>query len=119
MSHQSWEAIEIKNTYIGLTLLLAGAIIYGSTLIAASVYSQTLVGTEGQGWSSKYGVFGTALIEMGIIPIVIAIVLGVVGIILIIPGTGWWQKQKEEVNKRSREFQTEENKEIQGENREE
>ncbi|GAA0440873.1 hypothetical protein GCM10008983_17460 [Lentibacillus halophilus] len=102
----------MKNTNIGLILFLSGAIIYGAALIAASVYSQTLVGTDGQGWDGRYGVFGTALREMGIIPIVIAIVLGVIGIILIIPGTKWWQKQKKEINKRNREFEAEKNKEM-------
>jgi hypothetical protein len=33
---------EIKNTNIGLTILLMSVIIYGSSLISASIYSQVL-----------------------------------------------------------------------------
>ncbi|WP_347834918.1 hypothetical protein [Gracilibacillus sp. JCM 18860] len=38
--------------------------------------------------------------------------LGIIGITFIISGTKWWQKQKEEINKRNKEFQAEQNKEI-------
>lgn len=76
--------IEIKNIKIGSILLLSSAIIYGSALISASVYSQTLASTDGLGWSSQYGVFGTALREVGTIPIVIAALLAILGIIFVV-----------------------------------
>lgn len=71
--------MKMKNTNVGLTILLMSAIIYGSALISASVYSQVLV-MEGIGWDTRYGIFGTALKQVGIIPIMISILLGIVGV---------------------------------------
>lgn len=71
----------MKNTNIGLTLLLLSVIIYGSTLISASVYSQVLAD---RGWDNRYGIFGTALREVGTLPLTIAILLGIIGIVLIV-----------------------------------
>lgn len=76
--------IEIKDTIIGLVLLLSSAIIYASTLISAAIYSQTFAGTDGQGWNAQHGVFGTAIREMGTVSIIIAILLVIVGIIFIV-----------------------------------
>lgn len=73
----------MKKLYVGLTLLLFSAIIYGSDLISAAIYSQVLV-KEGVGWNSDYGIFKTALMEIGTIPITIAVVSGILGIVLII-----------------------------------
>jgi len=75
--------IEIKNTKIGLILLLSGAIIYSSTLISASIYSQVLT-QEGIGWNKQYGVFGTAIREIGTLPTIITILLGLAGLIFIV-----------------------------------
>lgn len=74
----------MKNTNIGLVLLLSSAIIYGSTLISASVYSLILGGVNGQGWNTEYGVFGTAVREIGILPIIIAVLLAITGIVLLV-----------------------------------
>ncbi|WP_238988273.1 phosphatase [Filibacter tadaridae] len=76
--------IEIKNTNIGLILLSSSAIIYGSALISASIYSLSLGGVDGQGWSTEYGIFGTALREVGTLPIIIAVLLAIVGIVLLV-----------------------------------
>lgn len=76
--------IEIKHTNIGLILLLSSTVVYGSALISASIYSQTFVGTDGQGWDSQYGVFGAALRDIGMIPIIIAVLLAIAGIIFIV-----------------------------------
>ncbi|KOP66278.1 phosphatase [Bacillus sp. FJAT-18019] len=73
----------MKKFYVGLTLLLFSAIIYSSSLISAAIYSQVLV-QEGVGWNSEYGIFKTALMEIGFIPITIAIFSGILGIVLII-----------------------------------
>jgi len=70
---------KIRN--VGLIFLLSSAIIYGSALISAAVYSHIVID---QGWSKRYGIFGTALREMGIFPITIAILLGIAGVFLIV-----------------------------------
>lgn len=75
------EVIKIRS--VGLTLLLLTSIIYGSLLISASVYSQVLVGADGQGWDSRYGVYGTALREVGTLPITLSIILGIAGVIFV------------------------------------
>lgn len=76
--------MEIKKINIGLTLLLTSAIIYGSSLISASIYSLVLVGEGGEGWDSRYGVFGTALRKVGTLPVMIAVLLAITGIVLIV-----------------------------------
>ncbi len=76
--------IEIKNPNIGLFLILSSAIIYGSALISSSIYSLILGGVDGQGWSSDYGIFGTALREVGIVPIIIAVLLAIIGVVLLV-----------------------------------
>lgn len=73
----------MKNSAIGLTLLVVSAIIYGSSLITASIYSEVLA-REGGGWDSRYGIFGTALREVGTVPLTIAILLGILGGFLIV-----------------------------------
>ncbi len=62
---------------------MLSAIIYGSSLISASLYSQVLV-REGGGWDSRYGIFGTALREVGTFQITIATLLGIVGVFIIV-----------------------------------
>lgn len=76
--------MEVKTTSIGLILLLSSAITCGSTLISASIYSQTFTGTSAQGRDSQHGVFGTVIRVMGTIPIIIAALLAIVGIIFIV-----------------------------------
>ncbi|MCM3584727.1 phosphatase [Mesobacillus maritimus] len=73
----------MKHSIIGLTLLIASAIIYGASLIAASIYSQVLAQVVGE-WDSRYGIFGTALREVGSVPLTIAILLGLLGGFLIV-----------------------------------
>ncbi|WP_228409482.1 phosphatase [Radiobacillus deserti] len=59
------------------------AIIYGSTLISASIYSEVLAGPDGQGWITKYGVYGTAFREVGTFPVILAILLAIIGGIIL------------------------------------
>ena len=66
---------------VGLTLLLSSAIIYGSTLISAAVYSEN---QKGFGWSSSYGLFGTAIREVGTVPIIISILTAITGLVFIV-----------------------------------
>ncbi|MCR8849292.1 phosphatase [Rossellomorea sp. SC111] len=75
---------EIKRFWIGLTCLVVSAILYGATLIAAAVYSGMLTEDGGLGWDSRYGVFGTALREVGTLPLVLAVIAGGTGIVLIV-----------------------------------
>ncbi|WP_430787378.1 phosphatase [Virgibacillus flavescens] len=71
----------MRNPNIGLVMLLISAIIYGSTLIAAAVYSQVLRDT---GWDGRYGIFGTALREIGTLPLWMAGLLAVAGVYLVV-----------------------------------
>lgn len=73
----------MKNTNIGLVLLLSSAIIFGSALISVSIYSLTLGGVDGQGWNSNYGVFGTALLKVGTLPLLVTVLLVIAGVVLI------------------------------------
>ncbi|MBT2757527.1 phosphatase [Mesobacillus foraminis] len=74
----------MKILTIGLTFLLSSSIIYGSTLISASVYSQVLAGTDGLGWDNRYGVYGTAFREIGTFPVILSILLGLIGVMLVV-----------------------------------
>lgn len=76
--------IKIQNKNLGLTLLLASAIIYGSALIAASIYSLTLGGVDGQGWNGDYGIYGTAIREVGTLPLVLAVLIGIAGVAILV-----------------------------------
>ncbi|WP_245308194.1 phosphatase [Halalkalibacter urbisdiaboli] len=76
--------VKINNLNVGLTFLLLSSIIYGSTLISASVYSQVLAGPDGQGWDTRYGVYGTALREVGTLPIILSILLGIIGLLIVV-----------------------------------
>jgi hypothetical protein len=73
--------MENKITIIGLVILLLSAIIYGSTLISASIYSQVLADAS---WDSRYGIFGTALREIGTLPLWIATLSAIIGVSLIV-----------------------------------
>lgn len=73
--------MEIKNINIGLIFLLVSAIIYGSTLISASIYSQVIADTS---WDKRYGIFGTALRKVGTLPLLIVTLSTVIGFYLIV-----------------------------------
>ncbi|MEW4305867.1 phosphatase [Rossellomorea marisflavi] len=81
----------MKKLATGLVLILSSAILYGSTLITASIYS-TVISQEGFGWDQRYGVFGTAFRKVGIVPLVLSVLLAVVGIGL--TGYSFYQKKK-------------------------
>jgi hypothetical protein len=42
-----------------------------------------LAGSDGQGWDSRYGVYGTALREVGTFPITLSIILGIAGVLFV------------------------------------
>ncbi|MDX8344598.1 phosphatase [Rossellomorea sp. YZS02] len=86
----------MKPLWIGLTCILISSILYGSTLIAAAIYSQVLGGTDGLGWSSEYGIFGTAMRDIGTVPLLLAVIVGVTGTMLIVMDLrGQFLKKKE------------------------
>lgn len=74
----------MKNLIIGSGLLIFSAIIYGSSMVTASIYSQVLSKDGGPGWDGRYGIFGTALIETGMFSLIVAGAAGITGIMLII-----------------------------------
>lgn len=69
----------MKNLSIGIAFLLVGAIIYGSTLISASIYIQMY--NDSIGLDLYYGVFKSSLRTVGTYP---AILSGLIGIIFLI-----------------------------------
>lgn len=73
----------MKTAIIGLAFLATSAVIYGATLIAASIYTHVLL--EGsQGWDTRYGVYGTALREVGTLPTTLSVLSGIIGLFFII-----------------------------------
>lgn len=75
----------MKNTILGGVGILSGVILFGFTLVAAAVHSLSL---REFGYSTDLGVYGTALQEVGVIPIIISVVLFGFGI-------GFWFMGKE------------------------
>ncbi|BCB04169.1 phosphatase [Bacillus sp. KH172YL63] len=69
----------MKSMILGLSSLFIASILYGATLIAAAVYSGWLVEEGGLGWDSRYGVFGTAIREVGMMPLILTGILTVSG----------------------------------------
>ncbi|MGG3449888.1 phosphatase [Domibacillus aminovorans] len=69
--------------HIGLTLLVLSAILAGSTIISAAIYSQVLV-QEAIGWNTSHGIYGTAFREIGKFPLAVSILLAILGIFLVI-----------------------------------
>ncbi|MGE6753540.1 phosphatase [Rossellomorea sp. NPDC071047] len=74
----------MKQLMIGLTCLLVSAILYGSALITAAIYSRLLGETDGLGWDSRYGIYGTAIRDVGAFPLVLAVITAITGITLIV-----------------------------------
>lgn len=75
---------EIKQTVVGGIGVLSGVILFGLTLVAAAIYS-IYVATDG--YYTNLGVYGTALKEIGIFPLVISAVLFVAGVYFLISGS--------------------------------
>ena len=73
--------MNMKKTILGSTIILAGIILYGLTNIAASIYGSFL-----DGWYKDYGRFGTAMIEIGVVPIIISIICVIIGLVFIYHG---------------------------------
>ncbi|UPM52679.1 phosphatase [Gottfriedia acidiceleris] len=70
----------MKNLIVGGIGVLTSMLLFGVTLISASIYSLYLSQPAGDGWDSNLGVFGTALINIGTIPLILSLVFFIVGI---------------------------------------
>jgi hypothetical protein len=71
---------------IGSIGVLSGVMLYGLTLIASAVYTLYIVALDGGGYDRKLGVFGSALKEIGTMPLILSGSLFLVGILYIIIG---------------------------------
>ncbi|WP_217225119.1 phosphatase [Desertibacillus haloalkaliphilus] len=71
----------MKNIHIGISLFFVSAILYGATLISASIYAQALAETS---WDGRYGIFGTAIREVGTLPLLIATLLVIIGVYFVV-----------------------------------
>ncbi|KAB7709099.1 phosphatase [Bacillus aerolatus] len=76
----------MKKLIIGGTGVLSGVILFGMTLIAAAVYSLYLTAPDIGSYDTNLGVFGTALKEIGNIPLIISLLLFIVGVFYLIKG---------------------------------
>lgn len=72
---------EIKQVIAGGIGVLSGVILFGFTLVAAAVYS-SYVATNG--YFTNLGVFGTALKEIGVLPLIISALLFAGGVYILI-----------------------------------
>ncbi|PFH82643.1 hypothetical protein [Bacillus sp. AFS088145] len=69
----------MKNLIVGGIGVLASILLFGVTLISASIYSLYLSQPAGNGWDSNLGVLGTALVNIGIIPFLLSLVFFIIG----------------------------------------
>lgn len=70
----------MKNIVIGGIGVLSSIILFGMTLISSSIYSLYLSSESGEGWNSNLGVFGTALYNIGFIPLMLCVIFFFTGI---------------------------------------
>ncbi|WP_185959628.1 hypothetical protein [Lentibacillus cibarius] len=93
----------MRNT--GFVLFISGTILFGIMHLAIALFLSNSAGI------APPGLITTALDGIaGWIPYILSIILMVVGIILVIVDSGWWQKQKKEIKEKSKEFSEEQNK---------
>ncbi|MBT2655309.1 phosphatase [Bacillus sp. ISL-18] len=77
----------MKKLVIGAIGVISGVFLYGMTLIASAIYSLYLTAPDtGGGYDTDLGVFGTALKEIGTIPLIISIILFIAGIYYLYKG---------------------------------
>ncbi|WP_100012148.1 hypothetical protein [Lentibacillus sediminis] len=69
----------MKKFIIGIAASLTSIILFGMTFIGSAIYSTTLTS-----WRTDAGKFGTALIDIGMIPIIISVILIGSGIYFIV-----------------------------------
>ncbi|ANU28498.1 hypothetical protein I858_016035 [Planococcus versutus] len=69
--------MNVKNSIIGGVGVLSGITLFGFTLVAASIYALEL---SSIGYSRQFGLYGSALIEIGIVPLIISATLFITGL---------------------------------------
>ncbi|WP_110113160.1 hypothetical protein [Bacillus sp. CGMCC 1.16541] len=69
----------MRNMLIGGISIIGGIILFCFTFVATATYSSQLYE-----WDSRYGKFGTALLEMSLIPMFVSIALAGIGIVFIL-----------------------------------
>lgn len=82
---QEWKKIRMKKIVVGSVGVLSSVILFGLTLVSASIYSLYLA-TPGAGWNGNLGPFGTALKEIGTRPLIICVILFLVGVYYMVDG---------------------------------
>jgi len=68
----------MNNLDYGLKFLLISSVIFGSTMISASIYTHVYF-NDGVPWTIRYGRFGSALLEIGVFPLVISSIFAIIG----------------------------------------
>jgi hypothetical protein len=73
----------MKQLIAGGIGVLSGVILFGFTLVAAAIYALEL---SSIGYSTQWGPYGSAIIEIGIVPLVISAALFTAGLVLLFKG---------------------------------
>lgn len=77
----------MKKLLVGFVGIVSSVILFGLTVVSASIYSLYLTSSGGAGgWNTNLGPFGTALQEIGLVPLVICALLFLVGVYYIVVG---------------------------------
>lgn len=80
------EGTGLKKVIIGAIGVLSSVILFGLSLVSASIYSFYLTTSGGGGWTPNLGPFGTALKEIGAFPVILSVLFFLVGIYFIVMG---------------------------------
>lgn len=73
----------MKQLIAGGIGVLSGVILLGFTLVAAAIYALEISST---GYYTRWGLYGSALIAIGIVPLVISAALFTAGLVLLFKG---------------------------------
>lgn len=66
----------MKLIFIGGICVLSSTLLFGLTLVAAAVYALELSST---GYSIQFGLYGSALLEIGVVPILLSLIMASMG----------------------------------------
>lgn len=64
--------------------VISGILLFGFTLVAAAVYSPQLKET---GYSREFGLYLSALWEVGLVPIILSVFFFIIGLVLLFKAT--------------------------------
>ncbi|MFC0561432.1 phosphatase [Halalkalibacter alkalisediminis] len=73
----------MNNLNYGLKFSLISSILFSGTMIAAAIYAHTYF-NDGVAWITRYGRFGSALYEIGLVPTVVSLTFAIVGLVYIV-----------------------------------